>query len=177
MKRGGLVAIISGLTAAAAIFILAAGGGPAAADTNMVGNAGAPTAANVPPAVPEQGKPAEYFTVTNSEGKVFQTSLVVQVNSQTNSGDGKFLTTCSAKFEAQYPVRMLIVVILGNSIEKAKLSPEAGGRVLNVGGPMADSSGQRVGFGAGVKDAAGGNYVLQITSTNAEQFQFKCQIR
>jgi hypothetical protein len=162
-KRGGWFAVANCLVIVAAILFLGAGGGgPARADTNTVASAGAP---------------ADYLTITNSTGEVFQASLRIQVDSQTNVDGGKFLTTCSAKFEAKYPVRMLVVIALGNSIEKAELSPKAGGRVLNVGGPMADRSGQRVGFGAGIQNAAGGDYVMQIISTNAEPFQFKWQTR
>jgi hypothetical protein len=170
--RGRVLAVANCLVIASAILLLGAGGGnQAAADTNTVGSAGAP------PAASEQGAPAEYLTLTNSAGEAFQASLRVQVDSQTNSEGGKFLTTCSAKFDSKYPVRMLVIIALGNSIEKADLSPKAGGRVLNVGGPMADPSGQRVGFGAGIQNASGGDYVMQIVSTNAEQFRFKWQTR
>ena len=177
VKRGGWFAATGCLLVAAAMFFLVAGGNPAAADTNTVGNAGAPPAANPPSPGPAGGDAEQYVTVTNSNGETSRASLRVQMDSRSKADDGKFLTTCSVKFNSKSPARMLIVITLGNSIEKAELSPKGGGRVLNVGGPMADPSGQRVGFGAGIENAPGGDYVLHITSTNDEEFQFKWQLK
>jgi hypothetical protein len=205
VKRGGWIAVTGCLAAVGAIFFLgtacsknpdqsegagqngtsappaAAGTNPAApqesAAINAVASTGAPPATNIQPSGQEQGNPTEYVTVTNGQGEAYQASLLIQVDSQNKLDDGKFLTTCPVKFDAKYPVQMLVIITLGNSIEKAQLTLKSGGRAVNVGGPMADSSGQRVGFGVGIQKAPGGDYVLQIVSTNAEKFQFKWQIK